>query len=62
LRQQVHPERHAGGLYTNYVQRAAHTDYDQHDRNRILPGEKAVFMNPLTRFEHIDAFIARIHG
>ena len=49
-------------LFTNYVQSAAHTGYDQHDRYRILPGEKAVFMNPLTRFEHMDAFIARIHG
>jgi glutamate/tyrosine decarboxylase-like PLP-dependent enzyme len=54
--------RGKGSLYTNYVKSAAHTDYDQHDRYRILPGEKAVFMNPLTRFEHIDAFIARIHG
>lgn len=50
------------GLCTNFVDSAAHTDYDAHDRYRILPGEKAVFMNPLTRFEHIDAFIATIHG
>jgi glutamate/tyrosine decarboxylase-like PLP-dependent enzyme len=49
-------------LCTNYVQSAAHTDYDAHGRYRILPGEKAVFMNPLTRFEDIDAFIARVHG
>jgi len=49
-------------LYTNYVDSAAHTDYDAHGRYRILPGEKAVFMNPLTRFEHIDSFIDRIHG
>lgn len=49
-------------LYTNYVLSAAHTDYDEHGRYRILPGEKAVFMNPLTEFGHIDAFIAAIHG
>lgn len=49
-------------LYTNYVQSAAHTDYDAHGHYRILPGEKAVFMNPLTSFSDIDAFISRIHG
>lgn len=49
-------------LYTNYVQSAAHTDYDAHGRYRILPGEKAVFMNPLTSFGDIDAFVGRIHG
>ena len=31
-------------------------------RYRILPGEKAVFMNPLTSFGDIDAFVGRIHG
>jgi glutamate/tyrosine decarboxylase-like PLP-dependent enzyme len=49
-------------LSTNYVQSAAHTDYDAHGRYRTLPGEKAVFMNPRTRFENIDAFTARVHG
>ena len=49
-------------LYTNYVLSAAHTDYDGHGRYRILPGEKAVFMNPLTEFPQIDDFIARVHG
>lgn len=49
-------------LYTNYVQSAAHTDYDAHGHYRILPGEKAVFLNPLTRFSDIDAFISRLHG
>jgi glutamate/tyrosine decarboxylase-like PLP-dependent enzyme len=49
-------------LYTNYVLSAAHTDYDEHGRYRVLPGEKAVFMNPLTEFGHIDDFIAKVHG
>lgn len=49
-------------LSTNYVQGAAHTDHDLQGRHRILPGEKAVFMNPRTRFEDIDAFITRVHG
>ncbi|MEO0018971.1 MAG: L-2,4-diaminobutyrate decarboxylase [Verrucomicrobiota bacterium] len=54
--------RGKGSLYTSYVQSAAHTDYDQYDRYRTLPGEKAVFMNPLTHFTDIDAFVASIHG
>ncbi len=54
--------RGKGALYTNYVQSAAHTGYDEHGHYRILPGEKAVFMNPLTRFPDIDAFLAGIHG
>lgn len=54
--------RGKGALYTSYVQSAAHTGYDEHGHYRVLPGEKAVFFNPLTRFEDIDAFIARIHG
>jgi glutamate/tyrosine decarboxylase-like PLP-dependent enzyme len=49
-------------LYTNYVQSIAHTNYDEHGHYRMLPGEKAVFMNPLTRFEDIDSFVSRLHG
>ena len=37
-------------------------DYDAHDRWEPLPGEKAVFMNPLTDRCHIDAFLARLRG
>lgn len=50
------------GLYTNWVEFASHTNYDENDRWEALPGEKAVFMNPYTDREHIDAFIARLHG
>jgi glutamate/tyrosine decarboxylase-like PLP-dependent enzyme len=50
------------GLYTNWVHYAAHTDYGETDRWEALPGEKAVFFNPMTDREHIDAFIARLHG
>jgi glutamate/tyrosine decarboxylase-like PLP-dependent enzyme len=45
------------GLYTNWVEFIAHTDYDRRGRCGALPGEKAVFMNPRTRYEDIDAFI-----
>ena len=48
------------GLYTNWVDFIAHTDYDSLGRCGALPGEKAVFMNPRTRFEDIDKFIAVI--
>lgn len=50
------------GLYTNWVEFATHTHYDEFDHWEPLPGEKAVFFNPLTDREHIDAFIARLHG
>ena len=50
------------GLYTNWVKFIAHTDYDVLGRCGALPGEKAVFMNPRTRFEDIDTFIESIFG
>ncbi|MEA3211172.1 MAG: hypothetical protein QOE70_4229 [Chthoniobacter sp.] len=50
------------GLYTNWVEFIAHTDYDAKGRYGALPGEKAVFMNPRTRYEDIDRFIAAIRG
>ncbi len=50
------------GLYTNWVEFASHTNYDENDQWEALPGEKAVFMNPYTDREHIDAFIGRLHG
>jgi glutamate/tyrosine decarboxylase-like PLP-dependent enzyme len=45
------------GLYTNWVEFIAHTDYDARGRCGAIPGEKAVFMNPRTRYEDIDRFI-----
>jgi len=50
------------GLYTNWVEFIAHTDYDLKGRYGAIPGEKAVFMNPRTRYEDIDRFIASIRG
>ncbi len=50
------------GLYTNWVKFIAHTDYDSLGRCGALPGEKAVFMNPRTRFEDIDQFISSIRA
>lgn len=50
------------GLYTNWVQFIAHTSYGPNGDYRAIPGEKAVFMNPLTTRANIDAFIARLRG
>ena len=50
------------GLYTNWVEFIAHTDYDEKERYHKLPGEKAVFMNPLTTRREIDLFIEHICG
>lgn len=44
-------------LYTNWVEFIAHSDYDKKGRWSKIPGEKAVFMNPMTSREQIDAFI-----
>jgi glutamate/tyrosine decarboxylase-like PLP-dependent enzyme len=52
--------RGRSGLYTNWVEFIAHTDYDEKQRFHKLPGEKAVFMNPATSRAEIDAFIARL--
>ena len=49
-------------LYTSYVQSIAHTHYDEHGHYRLLAGEKAVFMNPLTTHDEISRFVARLHG
>jgi len=51
-------ERGKVGLFTNWVEFIAHTDYDEQGRIRKLPGEKAVFMNPGTTRGEIDAFIS----
>jgi glutamate/tyrosine decarboxylase-like PLP-dependent enzyme len=50
------------GLYTNWVDFIAHTDYDDTGRYGAIPGEKAVFMNPRTRYEDIDLFISGIRS
>ena len=50
------------GLYTNWVEFIAHTDYDARGRCGAIPGEKAVFMNPRTRYEDIDQFIDVVRG
>ncbi|MDO5307938.1 MAG: pyridoxal-dependent decarboxylase [Planctomycetia bacterium] len=43
-------------LYTNWVEYAAHTKYDQNNTCARIPGEKAVFFNPLITPERIDDF------
>jgi len=50
------------GLFTNWIDFVAHTDYDGQGRYHRLPGEKAVFLNPATRRADIDAFISRLTG
>ena len=50
------------GLYTNWVEFIAHTDYDARGRCGAIPGEKAVFMNPRTRYQDIDQFITAVRG
>lgn len=47
-------------LYTNWIEFASRTDYDEYGRWEPLPGEKAVFMNPLTTRAHIDAYIEEL--
>lgn len=49
-------------LYTNWIEFVSHTYYDEFGRWEPIPGEKAVFMNPLTNRENIDAYIAGVHG
>ena len=44
-------------LYTNWVEYAAHTEYDEHSACVRIPGEKAVFFNPLITTKQIDSFI-----
>jgi hypothetical protein len=50
------------GLYTNWIEFATHTDYDERGRWQPLPGEKAVFFNPHTDHIHIDRFVTHLHG
>lgn len=44
-------------LYTNWVEFITHSDYDEKGQWSKIPGEKAVFMNPLTTRQNIDTFI-----
>jgi len=57
---QVFLNRGKVGLFTSWVEFIAHTDYDEKGRIHKLPGEKAVFMNPVTTRKEIDIFIASI--
>lgn len=50
------------GLFTNWVEFIAHSNYDEKERFSHMPGEKAVFMNPLTTRREIDDFISVING
>ena len=50
------------GLYTNWVEFIARTEYDEKGRFHKFPGEKAVFMNPLTTRKEIDIYIENICG
>ncbi len=58
----VFQSRGKKGLYTNWVDFIAHTNYDNFGRYRRIPGEKAVFMNPLTTYCQIDEFMPLLHG
>ena len=57
---QLFLDRGKVGLYTNWVEFIAHTNYDDRGRMRKIPGEKAVFMNPLTTRNKIDIFLENI--
>ena len=59
---QVFLARGKAGLYTNWIQFATHTAYDEHGHWLPLPGEKAVFFNAATEQCHIDHFLTRLHG
>lgn len=50
------------GLYTNWVQAIARSEYDERGRYHYIAGEKAVFMNPVCTRAHIDAFIEHLMG
>ncbi|OOE44888.1 aspartate aminotransferase family protein [Salinivibrio kushneri] len=47
-------------LQTNWVESIAHTEFDPNGQCLFIPGEKAVFLNPYTRYTHIDEFVASI--
>ena len=45
------------GLYSNWVESISYTAFDKQEKHLRIPGEKAVFMNPRTTRDDIDAFI-----
>lgn len=49
------------GLYTNWVEFISRSNYVGRGIYSYIPGEKAVFMNPATQREHIDAFLERLY-
>jgi glutamate/tyrosine decarboxylase-like PLP-dependent enzyme len=53
----VHARRKNSALHTSWAQAIAHSEYDGQGRCAVLPGEKAVFLNPATTRSHIDAFV-----
>ena len=57
---QVFLNRGKKGLFTNWIEFVAHTDYDEKERIHKLPGEKVVFMNPVTTRKEIDTFFDNI--
>jgi len=48
------------GLYTNWVGAISHTAFDEFNHYAMIPGEKAVFMNPYTSHKEIDLFISNL--
>ncbi len=49
-------------LYTNWVEFVSATNYNSKGEWGKLPGEKAVFMHPLTDRDRIDSFIETLTG
>lgn len=49
------------GLYTNWVEFISRSNYVGRGIYSYIPGEKAVFMNPATQREHIEAFLERLY-
>ncbi|MDD3585890.1 MAG: pyridoxal-dependent decarboxylase [Thermoguttaceae bacterium] len=47
-------------LYTSWIEFAAHSQYDDEGKFIRIPGEKAVFFNPLTTYANIDAFMTEL--
>ena len=45
------------GLFTNWIEAVAHTDYSAQGSFEFLAGEKAVFFNPRTTYQEIDVFV-----
>ena len=48
------------GLYSNWVKSIAHSTFDERGHYLAIPGEKVVFMNPHTKRQNIDTFIANV--